>query len=511
MTRFVVAVAILGLLSVIVGCESEFQPKIQEDLVVQSHFIEWSTDNVDIGVVPILDGTANNLEWGSPDDPARPYSYVQLTAENGFGDPGASKFIAIKSAYTGEWNPITNQYIIRNVYFLFQWADLSLSAYANSFIWEGADFEVLHAQIVARCMQDTSMSQNDCEDIADDSLSVLLYDVPGQRPRPENWSQIGGDDRLAIAIGDGLASAGRQEFKNFGCQVACHSDDAYGPVEDGFLDVWLWSASKTNPLHEAFNPGDIGGDASPIEGFCGYADDYFVNDSDVLTQDSGPVLWIPNFDPDAAPEERYPLRVWMRACDVNQSAQGTRACESLNMGMDFPWLQRGSTYGCPLTSDASSLVNQVVFNWDSKERRQARRWQRDDFVSGYLLGHDYQGSSLPSSFSFCLPGCFRSEDPPNCEGNPYETHEASSIQVRAHGRYSGVSRHWVLEMAREAGSAWGNTQGGLFVEDIDFDRLRDVPRDFHFAVALWNEESGAHWGSPPIRLHFDPPPPREVP
>ena len=85
------------------------------------------------------------------------------------------------------------------------------------------------------------------------------------------------------------------------------------------------------------------------------------------------------------------------------------------------------------------------------------------------------------------------------------------MQVRAQGAYSPVSRHWVVEMAREAGSDWGNTQGGLFIEDIDFDRLRDIPRDFYFTIALWDEQFGAHWGSPPVRLHFDPPPPREVP
>jgi hypothetical protein len=107
-------------------------------------------------------------------------------------------------------------------------------------------------------------------------------------------------------------------------------------------------------------------------------------------------------------------------------------------------------------------------------------------------------------------------DQQNCNGQPYDTrpdHSVNTLQVRAHGRYDPIVRHWIVEMARPATTPWGNTNtGGEPVQDRDFDGLLAGARDFYVSFALWDNqprEGGSYWGSPAVRVHFEPPPPRD--
>ena len=88
----------------------------------------------------------------------------------------------------------------------------------------------------------------------------------------------------------------------------------------------------------------------------------------------------------------------------------------------------------------------------------------------------------------------------------------NALQVRAFGGYDAISRQWSLEIGRPLRTDWGNTNTmGNPVEDLDFDGLLTETRDFYIAIVLWDDstERGARWGSPPIRVRFEPPPPRE--
>jgi hypothetical protein len=505
------------------GCDSEFQPNIVTELIVNSQFVEYTEENVLLNHVPWLDGRANNVEWGSPVDPARPYTYVQLSADDGFGNPGTSKYIAVKSAYTAEWDPVDREYELRNIYFLFQWYDLTPSQYKDSFVYVGEDLEILQPQILQYFESiddpDVPDEQEPAFDLAatDDSLATYFFNLETDKAKPENWEQRGGDDRLALIFGGGEArGGGGRTFEEFGCQIACHSG-SFGELESGFLDAWLWSASRANRLEECFNRDDVGGDVDPREKLCGYADDYGLSTAG-LVQDEGPVLWVPNFDPSLPRDRRIPARIWRLEMDQNGNSTGAGACQKINMGMPFPWLHRYTVESAYVHSawPRRGLWNERPINWDTLEPEQPRYWSPGDFVAGYAMGHDLSGrSSIEDRFTFCLACCNRTEGERNCatsqgEAGDFSQHFRSSINTRARGEYDFVSRHWLLETARSAISPWGNSQGDPDYDDWDFeDLLSDSPRELVMAISVWDQQEEAHWGTKGIRLRFAPPPPRE--
>ncbi len=512
------AAALVGALGAL-ACQSDIDEVIEEDLVVRASFVEYSELAVEEQRIPILDGQANNLEWGSPDDEARPYTYIQVTPQSGFGDPGSSKFVAVKAAYTAQWNAADEVYSLRNMYFLLQWSDVEPSQYRDAMIYRGPNLTNAEPRVESyfRGLYPDA-SESEIADLVEDSLKVLLY---GENDRldPEDWEQRGGDDLLLFVHGDGDAEdAQGRSFRAFGMETI-KNGSGYGPLASGFLDAWLWSASRTNPLHETFNINDIGGDADPQEGFAGYADDMYISTTGPMTLDDGPALYIPNFDTALDPEDRIPLRGWNPASDPNAGTSGNSACTQVNMGMSFPWLHRGSVRGAYLEPNPADpkILNHVPFLWETKEPEQRRLWQPGDFVTGYLLGHDYADGTDPERFTFCLPACplpIEDDDPRNCAGGEYGAppHLTNALDVRAFGGYDPVTRKWTLELARSFYTDWGQgNEVGNDIQDFDFELTLDRAIDFVFAIALWDNqtESGPRWGSLPVRVRVEPPPPRE--
>lgn len=503
------------------GCQADIEGRIEEDVVVNATFVEFSDETLAEGLVPLLDGSAGNLEWGSADDPDRPYTFLQLSPESGFGDAGSPKFLAVKAAYTARFDPVREQYALLNFYLLLQWADTSPSRYKDALVYEGPDLDDLRPRVESyfRGLYG-DLPPRELEAFVTDSLNTLFY-TPQNRPRPENWTQDGGDDIVLVLFGDGDATdATGRSFRSFGLEVL-EEDDWYGELATGLLDGWLWSATRTNPLDEPFDVEDVGQDVEPLLGFAGYAADHYVDTADGLRGDTGPALYIPNFSTTVPVEERVPLKAWRLSGDPNRADQGAGKCTQLNMGIRFPWLHRGAVFGSDLRSDSdrsledAHLINSVVFRWDTKEAEQARLFSPGDFISGYAVGHDFLARDEPNRFTFCLPGCIPPpERQPNCNGQPYFTppHTANTLQARAKGGYDARTRHWVLEFARPLSTPWGDTNTlGNPVQDVDFSGLLEGPRDFYFVFAVWDEGSdrGPRLGTLPLRVHFEPPPPRE--
>jgi hypothetical protein len=336
------------------------------------------------------------------------------------------------------------------------------------------------------------------------------------RVRPELWRQEGKDDLLMLVVGDGAArdDEGRR-FQDFGLDVI-RDGNWYGAVAEGFLDAWLWSASRTDPLHEINNPGDPGGAVDPQEGFAGYADDYFISPAGFI-KDEGPRLWEENFDPTLPADQRVPLRAWRPQSDPNEGSAGGPTCVRENMGLGFPWLHRGSVRGARLKPRAMQelpLDNYRPFVWEDKDPEQRTLWAPGHFVPGYLAGHDFFDRTDLEQFTVCLAGC--AEDG-NCNGTRYTDfvapHIQNTLQVRAEGEYNEQTRHWTLEVGRTATTAWGpGNDRGNEVQDFDFTGLLAAGTvEIHIAFALWDDSTdrGPRWGSPPIKVRFDPPPPRE--
>jgi len=290
----------------------------------------------------------------------------------------------------------------------------------------------------------------------------------------------------------------------------------YGALAEGFLDAWLWSASRTGVLREINNLNDPGGAVAPNEGFAGYADDYFV-DSSGFTIDEGPELWIENFDTDLAPALRVPIRAWRPQSDPNAGEAGGPTCLQENMGLEFPWLHRGAVRGAemkPRPFGQNTLRNYKPFLWEDKEPEQPTLWAPGHFVTGYLVGHDFFDREDYEQFQYCLAGCAEED---NCDGTRYTDfvapHIQNTLQVRAGAAYNEQTRHWTLELGRTAASAWGqSSSSGNDVQDFDFvGLLDDGTVEVFIAIALWDDSTdrGPRWGSPPIRVRFSPPPPRE--
>lgn len=516
---------VLVLFGFVVGCDSEFSPVIEQDLAVTAQFVEFSPEQLDAGLVPLLDGFAGNLEWGAPDDPQRAYTYVVLTPENGFGDAGAARFVAMKAAYTAEWDPAAEIYRLGNLYLVFQWADPNASQFKDSLIYQGPNLALLAPRILNYYQNVVGLPPNQAEAAAVDSMKKLFFtpdpvtQEPGEGlPRPENWRQEGRDDRLLVVFGDGSEKgAAGTEFSIQGMQVL-RNGGQLGPLAEGRLDGWWWSASRSNPHHEVFNRNDPGGDVAPVQGFCGFAEDMFVDAMNPMTRDDGPELSIPNFDTSLDRSQRVPLRAWNPAADPNFNSPGQSACTQVNMGVSFPYLHRYTVVGATLEPNPvdPKIINRVPINWETRQPAPPRLWTPGDFVTGHLLGHDFLDRELLTEFAFCLAACplqGGQGSPANCAGNAYTDapHLLNALHVRAEGFYNPVTRHWVVEMARPLTSAWGVEGGALPLQDRNYGDVLTESFDIYVALALWDnaEDGGAYLGSPAIRVHFDPPPPRD--
>ncbi len=349
----VAALSLLAVAGIVLGCSEEntSRPEDTPTNVITAYY--QSREEFERGVIE-LNGERIDLEWGSEFTPERPYTQVRLSAEQGSGSPGATKYVSVKAIYTDT-----------HLYLLMQWTDPLADAWKDVFTFAGPNF----GDPIIRCVDGVC----DTTDRVAPQDSLLL---------PAWWRQSGEDDKLALifemegAIGDG------ETFADRGCKILCHPSGAmsFGNFDSGRLDVWEWLAGRTNPIRDIFNPNDDPDD--PSQGTPGYMDDLHLNPMAGLAPDPGLPGFMKNFEDGAG----VPLRPYRRINDPLDDPQNPDICRNLfnancvsNNGVPSAYLWREqATQFFPFFS-AGDVRFEGNFPADP------RPWMPGDPVPGYVL------------------------------------------------------------------------------------------------------------------------------
>ena len=330
---------LLAALVVMAGCGQEevSRPADSPTNVIVAYY---QTDEA-IEEAPIaLNGERIDREWGSEFTPDRPFTHVRLSADEGAGNPGSTRYISVKAVYTS-----------RHLYLLLQWVDEDASNLKDIFVYTGPPLnERLGPQ---------------------DSLVT-----------PAWWERAGEDDKVALIFemeptaGDGLT------FADNGCQALCHpgSAPAFGTSDSGRLDVWYWMAGRTNPVRNLFFLSDSDPN-DPEHGDPGYLDDWYATPLAGLNADPGWPCYLRN---DAA-GQGYPEYVYRRRDDDFYDPPNPLSCENrfgadcvANNAVPFIYLWREYPNDYFAAFSAVDTLNQAIFP-------DAREWYPGDIAPGYML------------------------------------------------------------------------------------------------------------------------------
>ncbi len=295
-----------------------------------------------------INGEIKDLEWAWSAD--WPFTQVQVTSEEGNGDPGEPKYVSMKAIYTET-----------DLFLLIRWADPRADREKNPFVYVGPDLPDSLTGPGAPC-------------------ASVLEDERAWRIATES-----DEDRLMLAweiggrAGDGLGS-----YRDQGCQIACHpgSVPGYGRTGYGRLDVWQWLACRTDPLRNLYDPFDNAN--FPLYGIPGYLDDYAADSLAGLVPDPGRAGWQPNSRPGGGTVPRWIYRTandpFFRPGDPNNcfSAFGERCRE--NNGLPQYYIWREDITRVPPEFDQCDVLNEAVLPTGSE----SRVWESGDRVGAYF-------------------------------------------------------------------------------------------------------------------------------
>ncbi len=375
-----------------------------------------------------LNGERLDSEWGSPFTVGREFLQVRLSSENGRNNPGPPLYISMKAVYTEQY-----------IFLLAQWADDMPNSLKDQFIYVGpslSDPIVTCVDVGGVTVCDSLYREGDV-----DSLTVSSW-----------WSTFGDDDKFALAFQMSPASGNGGTFDDIGCQVACHgsSQDGFGALDEGRLDLWYWMAGRTNPARNKFYPLDPADD--PIHGVPGYFDDLYFDQLGGLIPDEGQ----PCFCRNTYLDENVPRYVYRIDDDIvmDRDPPRNRWLESglPNNGIDQSYLWREKPTVNVEHFGPSDVDNESVMP-------DPRPWVTYDMAPGYWL-------TYPSE---------------------------SRADVRGQGNFDDDNGIWVLEIARKLNTNYPN-------QDVIFDP--DSGERYAFTVSLFNGTTEEHWGSETQYLTF---------
>ncbi len=368
------------------GCseESPSEPEPQQTSILIAHY--QSPESFEDGIIDI-DGERIDREWGSEFTPERGFQQVRMSAANGAGTPGTTRYVSLKAVYTDT-----------HLYILAQWNDPQPDVLKDAFVFVGPD---LTAPIIQ------------CEQVGGQLVCDSLY-----RRGPEDslvtsawWAQIGDDDKFALAFEMENAAGALGSFQDVGCLALCHANGAtqFGPMERGRLDLWYWLAGRTNPLRYIFDPYDPDKD-EPEQGIPGYLDDLYVDELGGVTPDEGTPGYWPNFDEG----EGVPRHVYRRQDDeffeppdptTCRNEWGAECRTNNSVPLVYLWRENYDAFFPPLAP--KDTLNETI-------QPDTRKWQYGDVAPGYVL--------------------------------TYPT--GSRADVRGKGNYNEDEGVWTLEIAR---------------------------------------------------------------
>lgn len=305
-----------------------------------------------------LDGERLDREWGSKFTPERPFTQVRLTAEEGAGSPGATRYVAMKAIYTNT-----------HLYLLLQWPDGRADVLKDAFRFVGPGLAdpVIHncREEGGRTVCDTTFRHG-----PQDSLVSTAW-----------WVKEGDDDKIALIFEVEPASTAGATFAERGCQTLCHPGAAqpFGTSDDGVLDVWYWMAGRTNPIRNIFNLADDPED--PTQGLPGYLDDWYSRPGAGLLPDPGWPAYMSN-DPY---ERGVPEYVYRRGDDDFFEPDEGTPCENRfggeclsNNGVSFNYIWREYPNDPVARFNPADTLNE-------SSQPDARPWVTGDIVPGHWL------------------------------------------------------------------------------------------------------------------------------
>jgi hypothetical protein len=339
------------------GCSDKVPSEPQDSQTTVLTAFYQSPENFLEGIIEI-DGERIDREWGSEFTPERGFTQVRLSAEDGAGDPGTTRYASMKAVYTDT-----------DLYLLVEWIDPQPDQIKDTFVYLGPD---LTAPMIR------------CVNVGGRIVCDSLY-----RRGPEDslltrnwWTQYGEDDKLAIAFEIEETSGSGSTFAEIGCHVACHGDGTqdFGPLTSGRLDLWYWLAGRTNPLRFIFDPNDPDRD-EPAQGIPGYLDDLYVDAQGGILPDEGTPGYWPNFDVGVG----VPRQVYRRSDDPLFEPPNPAQCQNEwggecrpnnGVALLYLWREKYDAFYAPF--GARDTLNQAI-------QPDPRKWQFGDLVPGYVL------------------------------------------------------------------------------------------------------------------------------
>lgn len=294
-----------------------------------------------------INGEITDLEWAWSAE--WPYAQIQLTSEEGNGDPGEPIYVSMKAIYTET-----------DIFLLLRWADDSADQRKNPFIYVGPD------------LPDSLLEpQAPCAAVLEEESAWVISDEDEDRIILA-WEMAGG-------AGDTYGS-----YREQGCQIACHpgSVPGFGKTGYGRLDVWQWLACRTDPLRNLYIPLDNAN--FPLYGVPGYLDDYSADPVAGLVPDPGRSGWQSNSRGTGSRVPRWIYRTatdpFYRPGDPNNcfSAFGERCRENNGLGQYYIW--REDITRVPPEFSQCDVLNEAVLPVGSE----SRVWERGDAVSAYF-------------------------------------------------------------------------------------------------------------------------------
>ena len=375
----------------------------------------------DVRTQIILDGQALQQEWGGAD---QPYLNVRVSSEEGSGDPGPPAYVSMKAVYTD-----------RDLFLLVQWTDPTENNAKDAMYYMGPD-----------------------------SIYKLPHDPRGCVPALKSefyWMRNPeqDEDRVSIAFLIDTTSTGNplSDFGTRGCLMACHGGETpvFGRVESGYLDVWEWLASRTNPVRDLYTRRDDPG--SPRYGVCGYLEDLYADAIGGLQPDPGTSSFWPNFDEGS----NVPLWVYRRADDTLidptnpnlRNEWGEKARKNNGLSIAYLWredpdLEVSHFSECDTMNEAPLPLGTPNHTWTTGDR-----------APGYILTYP----------------------------------RGSRADIHATGLFNaGV---WTLEIGRLLATSDA-------IHDVTFAPAPE--RKYIFTVAVMDNSGRVHRGSQPQILVFDP-------
>ncbi len=469
------AVALAGAL--LIGCEGGIDP-LEPGSIEDNELVSAYVDPInptpgvnrrsggDGDLLPVIDGDAQDREWAV----ARPL-FVYVSGERAMG--GRGFYVELRSIWSDEARLGDRNYL----YFLARWADDTLDILPDYWLYarSGGLGLVPSPQWIERV-------DNNCD-------STALYGA--------NWiaqNQNGSDDQLALlfdmaAVGDPGATGPEGSYAEAGCQIACHSGGGknFGTNDTGKLDLWVWSAGRTNAVESTAYP-----ELTRVDKFSGKPVSQYPL---VDTSNTWPA-WMEDRslspagmsqdarDPNYKTWQGYTGQIYTQNSSTIRSVDGQPIPEYISQKVI---IRREGTGGPPGEDEDEGPVNGGLPLKLYLFGPQAGTFSEcDSSATTRPVGNNY-----PNWSQQLMPG-----ETDVMPGYLLWVPSGSAADVRAKGEFrdNPAKRFtiWQVEIRRPM------TTG--FDDDIAF----DPNNEYTFTLAVFDRSSQVHSGSGPLRLKFQP-------